>query len=47
MTAADLKWYSNLKAELRKYGIPVDDISKFAKAVNGIREYGYDVGSYK
>ena len=24
--------------------IPVDDISKFAKAVNGIRQYGYDVG---
>src|ERR1041384_2131043 len=44
MTAADLKWYSNLKAELRKYDIPVDDISKFAKAVNGIRQYGYDVG---
>ena len=43
MTAADLKWYSNLKAELRKYDIPVDDISKFAKAVNGLREYGYDV----
>ena len=45
MTAADLKWYSNLKAELRKYDIPVDDISKFAKAVNGIRKYGYDVGN--
>jgi hypothetical protein len=44
MTATDLKWYSNLKAELRKYDIPVDDISKFAKAVNGIRELGYDVG---
>jgi cell division protein FtsB len=44
MTAADLKWYSNLKAELGKYDIPVDDISKFAKAVNGIRELGYDVG---
>jgi hypothetical protein len=42
--AADLKWYSDLRAELRKYGIPVDDISKFAKAVNGMREYGYDVG---
>ena len=44
MTAAELKWYSNIKAELRKYDIPVDDISKFAKAVDGIREYGYDVG---
>ena len=36
MTAADLRRYSNLKAELGKYDIPVDDISKFAKAVNGI-----------
>ena len=34
----------DLRAELRKYGIPVDDISKFAKAVNGLRQYGYDVG---
>ena len=44
ITAADLKWYSDLRAELRKYGIPVDDISNFAKAVNGMREYGCDVG---
>jgi cell division protein FtsB len=44
MTAADLKWYSDIKAELRKYDIPVDDIPKFAKAVDGIRQYGYDVG---
>ena len=44
MTATELKWYSDIKAELRKYGISVDDISKFAKAVNGIRQYGYDMG---
>jgi len=44
MTATGLRWYSDIKAELRKYGIPVDDISKFAKAVNGIRQCGYDVG---
>jgi hypothetical protein len=44
MTATGLRWYSDIKAELRKYGIPVDDIPKFAKAVNGIRQYGYDVG---
>src|SRR4051812_20084883 len=37
MTATELKWYSDIKAELRKYDIPVHDISKFAKAVNGIR----------
>ena len=44
MTATGLRWYSDIKAELRKYGISVDDISKFVKAVNGLREYGYDVG---
>jgi DNA-binding transcriptional MerR regulator len=44
MTATGLRWYSDIKAELRKYGIPVDDIPKFAKAVNGLRQYGYDVG---
>jgi hypothetical protein len=44
MTATELKSFSDIKAELRKYGIPVDDIPKFAKAVNGLKEYGYDVG---
>jgi DNA-binding transcriptional MerR regulator len=44
MTATGLRWYSDIKAELRKYGIPVDDIPKFAKAVNGLRQCGYDVG---
>jgi hypothetical protein len=44
MTATELKSFSDLRVELRKYGIPVDDIPKFAKAVNGLKEYGYDVG---
>jgi hypothetical protein len=46
MIATELKWYSYLRAGLQKYGLLVDDISKFAKAVNGIRQYGYgyDVG---
>ncbi len=43
MTAANLKWYSDLKEELRKYGIPVDDASQLAKVVNGISKYGYDI----
>jgi DNA repair exonuclease SbcCD ATPase subunit len=41
-TTANLKWYTDLKEELRKSGIPVDDISQLAKVVNGIRQYGYD-----
>ena len=44
ITSSELKWYSDLRAELRKYEIPVDDISKFAKLVDNIREYGYDAG---
>jgi hypothetical protein len=37
MIASDLQWYSDLKAELGRYGIPVDDISKLRKTVNGMR----------
>ena len=44
MTAVELKWYSNLKVGLRKYAIPVDDISKFARTANGIRQLRHDVG---
>lgn len=43
MTSSGLKWYSDLRTELRKYSIPIDDISKFGKIVDNIREYGYDV----
>ena len=44
ITSYDLKWYSDLRVELRKYGIPIDDTPKFAKIVDNIREYGYDTG---
>ena len=44
MTAVELKWYSDLKEELGQYGIPIHDVSKFAKAVRGISQKGYDVG---
>lgn len=37
-----LQWYSDLKAELGGYGIPVEDISRLAKTVSGIREQNYD-----
>jgi hypothetical protein len=43
-TDAELREYSNLKAELKKYDLDIHtDISKFAKVVNSIRHYGYDV----
>ncbi len=44
MTAIELKWYSDLKNELKKYKIPVEDVAEFAKVVNGIKQQGYDLG---
>jgi hypothetical protein len=41
-TVQQLRWYSGLKEELAKYGIPVDDISHLAKIVDGARAFGYD-----
>jgi hypothetical protein len=43
ITSFRLKWYTDLSEELRKYGIPVHDISKLVKFVNNIGEYDYDV----
>ncbi|HET7283844.1 MAG TPA: hypothetical protein VFI70_04095 [Nitrososphaeraceae archaeon] len=45
MTAFDLQGYSDLKAHLSKHMIPVHDVAKFAKTVEGIRKYGYDVNN--
>src|SRR5205809_7583363 len=44
LTISELKWHSELRGELRKYGIPVDDIPKFTKIVDNIKGYGYDAG---
>jgi predicted nucleic acid-binding Zn-ribbon protein len=44
MTAIELKSYSDLKEKLGQYGIPIHDVSKFAKAVRGIGQKDYDVG---
>src|SRR5215469_115679 len=43
ITSSRLKWYSDIKLEMEKYGIPVDDISKLAKLVNSLKQYQYDV----
>ena len=43
MTSSGLKWYSQLREELRKYGISVEDISKLAKLVNNLKQYDYNV----
>jgi hypothetical protein len=42
-TTSILAWYLKLKTELDRYKIPLEDVSSFAKAVRGLREYGYDV----
>jgi hypothetical protein len=41
-TTQQLEWYSALKEELAKYGIPVDDISHLARVVDGVRALGYE-----
>jgi hypothetical protein len=41
-TTQQLEWYSGLKKELTKYGIPVDDVSYLAKVVDGVRALGYN-----
>ena len=42
ITSFRLKWYTDLSEQLRKYGIPVHDISKLVKLVNNVRQYDYD-----
>jgi hypothetical protein len=37
-----LEWHSGLREELAKYGIPINDISQFAKMIDGVRGLGYD-----
>jgi hypothetical protein len=43
LTAAELNWYSDLKIEFSRYGVPIYDIPKLAKLVRGISQKGYDV----
>jgi hypothetical protein len=45
ITKSQLKWYSEVKEELRKYGMAVDDISKLVNLANGIRQLGYDANT--
>ncbi|MGC1929651.1 MAG: hypothetical protein WA667_11795, partial [Candidatus Nitrosopolaris sp.] len=42
MTRDGVKWYSDLREGLRKYEIPIDDVSKLAKLVNSLRQYEYN-----
>jgi hypothetical protein len=36
ITENNLKWYSDVKAELGKNGLPVNDVSQLIKVVSGI-----------
>jgi hypothetical protein len=43
-TSENLKWFVGIKEELEtKYGIQVNDIPRFAKAMDGISQKGYDI----
>jgi hypothetical protein len=45
MTIETLNWYFELKQQLVRYSIPIEDVSEFAKLVTNIREHsGYDSG---
>ena len=41
-TTEQLEWYSGLREELAKYGIPVNDVSHLAKVIEGVTALGYD-----
>ena len=41
ITFDQLKWYSELREELRKYDIPVEDISKLASVIKEVGQSGY------
>jgi hypothetical protein len=43
MTSSELKWYTDLKAELGKYGIRIDDITKLAKFVDNLKQSDYNI----
>jgi hypothetical protein len=43
MTSSGLKWYTDLREELRKYGIPIDDIQQFAKAMKEVKQLNYNI----
>jgi uncharacterized protein (UPF0335 family) len=44
MTISELRWYSNLKSELKKYSIQVDDVLELVRLVNNLRQYSnFDV----
>jgi predicted nucleic acid-binding Zn-ribbon protein len=44
MTSAQIKSYSDLLEEMKGLGLPIDDLSKFAKLVHGVSQRGFDVG---
>jgi hypothetical protein len=44
MTSTQIESYMFLKEELIGLGVPIDDLSRFAKVVHGISQRGYDAG---
>jgi hypothetical protein len=42
ITANDLKWYSDIREELKDFQIPVDDQLLFANIISNINRYRYD-----
>jgi predicted acetyltransferase len=44
MTRAQIESYSDLREELKSFGLYIDDLSKFTNLVHGLSQMGYDVG---
>jgi hypothetical protein len=42
ITDDNLKWYSDIKAELGKNGLFVDDVSQLVRVVSGIKQHGFN-----
>ena len=42
ITEDNLKWYSDIKAELGKNGLFVDDVSQPVRVVSGIKQHGFN-----
>jgi hypothetical protein len=38
-----IKWYKDVKEDLRNMGIPFSEVPAFVECVRGIKKYGYDV----
>ena len=44
ITLKELKWYSDLKKELKDHNIPTEEVADFAVLIENIKKFGFDAG---